>query len=83
MFGLTEGTEKALVADLVAAPRRGTAYGWYHATVGLAALPASLVFGVVWDAYGAPVAFGMGAGLGMMAAVVMSLVRLPSPDAIA
>ena len=83
VFGLTEGTEKALVADLVAAPHRGTAYGWYHATVGLAALPASLVFGVVWDAYGAPVAFGMGAGLGMMAAVVMSLVRLPSPDAIA
>lgn len=83
VFGLTEGTEKALVADLVAAPRRGTAFGWYQATVGVAALPASVAFGVVWDAYGAPVAFGMGAALAVVAAVVMALVTLPPRDAAA
>lgn len=81
VFGLTEGTEKALVADLVPAPRRGTAFGWYQATVGVAALPASIVFGVVWDRFGSPAAFGMGAALAIVAAVMMSLVVLPPPDA--
>ncbi|WP_373061570.1 MFS transporter [Gemmatimonas sp.] len=81
VFGLTEGAEKALVADLVAAPRRGTAFGWYQATVGVAALPASIVFGVVWDTYGSPTAFGMGAALAVVAAVVMSLIVLAPPEA--
>ncbi|WP_411281457.1 MFS transporter [Gemmatimonas sp.] len=81
VFGLTEGTEKALVADLVPAPRRGTAFGWYQATVGVAALPASIAFGVVWDAYGSPAAFGMGAALAVVAAIIMSLVVLAPPDA--
>ncbi len=76
VFGLTEGAEKALVADLVAPPRRGTAFGWYQATVGVAALPASIGFGVVWDAYGSPAAFAMGAALAVVAAVIMSLVVL-------
>ncbi len=81
VFGLTEGTEKALVADLVPASRRGTAFGWYQATVGVAALPASIGFGVVWDRFGSPAAFGMGAALAVVAAVIMSLVVLPRPDA--
>ena len=81
VFGLTEGTEKALVADLVAPLRRGTAFGWYQATVGVAALPASIVFGVVWDAYGSPAAFAMGAALAVVAAVIMSLVVLTPAEA--
>jgi MFS family permease len=82
VFGLTEGTEKALVADLVPAIRRGTAFGWYQATVGVAALPASVVFGAVWDRYGAPVAFGMGAGFAVVAAIIMSrIVLTPPPEA--
>ena len=66
-FALTEGTEKALVADLVPASRRGTAYGWYNFTIGMAALPASLVFGLVWDKWSPSAAFGMGAGLALVA----------------
>ena len=81
VFGLTEGTEKALVADLVAPLRRGTAFGWYQATVGVAALPASIVFGVVWDAYGSPAAFAMGAALAVVAAVIMSFVVLTPAEA--
>ena len=81
VFGLTEGAEKALVADLVPAMRRGTAFGWYQATVGVAALPASIVFGALWDRHGSPVAFGMGAGLAVVAAVIMSLVVLTPPEA--
>ena len=81
-FGLTEGTEKALVADLVPANRRGTAFGWYNLAIGLAALPASLIFGAIWDRAGSPVAFAFGAAVALSAAVGMGFVapratRLP------
>jgi MFS family permease len=78
-FSLTEGTEKALVADLVPASRRGTAYGWYNFTIGMAALPASLVFGLVWDRWSPSAAFGMGAGLSMVALMGL-MVLVPSPE---
>ena len=73
-FGLTEGSERALVADMVALERRGTAFGWYYLAIGLGALPASLLFGFVWDSAGAPAAFVMGASLALAAAVGMTLV---------
>lgn len=73
-FGLTEGVEKALVADLVPADRRGTAFGWYNLAIGVGALPASLIFGLIWDGAGAPVAFGFGAALALVAAVGISFV---------
>jgi MFS family permease len=72
-FGLTEGTEKALVADLVQPQDRGTAYGFYHLTVGIAALPASLIFGLLWDWSGPGLAFAVGAGLAGAAAVLFVL----------
>jgi MFS family permease len=73
-FAFTEGTERALVADFVPAARRGTAFGWFHLTVGLGALPASVIFGVVWDSYGAGVAFMMGAALAAAAMVGIGLI---------
>ena len=73
-FGLTEGSERALVADMVGLERRGTAFGWYNLAIGLGALPASLMFGFVWDRWGAPVAFLMGASLALAAAMGMTLV---------
>jgi MFS family permease len=73
VFGLAEGSEKALVADLVPATQRGTAFGWYHALLGVAALPASIVFGAVWDRWSSGTAFLMGATLALMASVWMSL----------
>jgi len=78
VFGLTEGSEKALVADLVGPTRRGTGFGWYHATIGVAALPASVLFGTLWDRYGSPTAFGVGATLSLAAALLLMAVRLPS-----
>ena len=62
-FGLAEGAEKALVADLVPAARRGAAFGWFNFVVGVSALPASLIFGFVWDRVGPLAAFSMGASL--------------------
>jgi MFS family permease len=68
-FGLTEGAERALVADLVVPERRGTAFGWYNLAIGLGALPASLLFGWVWDRAGAARAFEMGASFALVAAI--------------
>ncbi|HST63536.1 MAG TPA: MFS transporter [Longimicrobium sp.] len=80
-FGLTEGPEKALVARLAPAGLRGSAFGAYHAAIGLAALPASIVFGVVWQAFGAEVAFTMGAVIALTAALLLPLAlpREPAP----
>ncbi len=71
-FALTEGPERAMVADLVPAERRGAAFGWFNLTIGLAALPASLLFGLIWDARGAPVAFLFGGGLALVAAAALA-----------
>jgi MFS family permease len=68
-FALAEPTERALVADVVPAARRGTAFGWFHLIVGIGMLPASLLFGLVWDGLGARYAFLMGATLSVLAAV--------------
>jgi MFS family permease len=76
-FGLTEGTERALIADIVPPRRRGSAYGWYHLAVGLGMFPASLLFGVIWDEAGAPTAFVVGAVLSLAAAVGLR-VAVPS-----
>jgi MFS family permease len=73
-YGMTEGTEKALVADFVPALRRGAAFGWYNLAIGLGALPASLIFGAIWDAFGAPSAFAFGATLALVAASLMLVV---------
>ena len=70
-FGFAEGTEKAFVADLAPASRRGTAFGIYNAVVGFGALTASIVFGVLWSAFGATVAFGTGAALAGVATVLL------------
>jgi MFS family permease len=71
-YGMTEGAERALVADFTESRDRGTAYGLYHGVVGLAALPASLLFGVFWTAIGPRFAFGIGAGLALLAAVLLA-----------
>jgi MFS family permease len=73
-FGLSEGSEKALVADLAPPTRRGAAFGWFNAAVGIAALPASILFGVVWDAYGAEIAFTMAASIAALSAALFAFV---------
>ncbi len=73
-FGFTEGAERALVSDIVPAARRGTAFGWFNVAVGLGALPASLIFGVIWDRVGPGAAFTLGASLAFVAAVGIAVV---------
>jgi len=74
-FGLTEPTEqKAWIAGLVPTHLRGTAFGYYHGVIGLGALPASLLFGLIWQVWGTAAAFTAGACPAMAACL------LPSPE---
>jgi MFS family permease len=76
-YGLAYGTTKAMVADLVPAELRGTAYGTYNAVLGLLDFPASLIAGLLWQGVGgwqglgAPAPFFFGAGLSLLAAILM------------
>jgi MFS family permease len=76
-YGLTVGTAKAMVADLVPARLRGTAYGSYHALLGIIDLPASLIAGVLWQGVGSwqgwgPAApFYFGAATSLAAALLL------------
>ncbi|MBI3941138.1 MAG: MFS transporter [Acidobacteria bacterium] len=74
-YGLTEPAERAWVADLVPERLRGTAFGFYHGAIGLASLPASLLFGLLWQTWGAPVAFLSGAMLAALASALLLRVR--------
>jgi MFS family permease len=70
-FALTEGAERAFVADVVRPEQRGTAFGLYNFVLGLAALPASVIFGSVWERLGFQSAFLLGAGLALVASVML------------
>lgn len=74
-YAVTEPAEKKLVVQLVGEHRRGLGFGWYHFTLGIAALPASLLFGWLYQTYGAPVAFTAGALLSVTASMVLTKVK--------
>jgi MFS family permease len=80
-FGLTEGTEKALVADLVPEEKRGTAFGLYNLAYGITVLPASLWFGFVWTEYSAAAAFLASACVSVIAAVLFLNLKLKNQPA--
>jgi MFS family permease len=68
-FGLTEGNEKAWVADMAPTHARGTAFGIYNAALGVGTLAASLIFGAIWTRVSPHAAFLTGAALAIVAAV--------------
>ncbi len=70
-FGLVEPAERAWIASLVPPHLRGTAFGWYHGAIGLATLPASLMFGLIWQRWGTSAAFTTGAVLAATAALLL------------
>jgi MFS family permease len=76
--GLVEGAEKALVAELADGQGRGAAFGTYNLLIGVAALAASVLFGVVWDAWGDRVAFLGAGGLALIAAALLMVLVAPA-----
>ena len=72
-FGLAEGAEKALVADLVRPSQRGTAFGLYNLAFSITVFPASILMGQIWDWKGPAAAFLVSAVLGTSAAVLLML----------
>ncbi|MFN3705219.1 MAG: MFS transporter [Thermoflexales bacterium] len=79
-YALTEGTYKALIADIAPANQHGLAYGAFHATVALMVLPASLLAGLLWQALGAAAPFVVGAALALTAAALFAAL-LRDPEA--
>ena len=77
-FGLTEGVERALIADLVPAERQASAFGVYHFCIGIAALPSSLLMGFLYQRFGAGPAFTVGACLASLSALLLLIVLRPS-----
>lgn len=65
-YGLSEGVFRAYIADLVEPEKRATAYGLFNGLIGLALLPASLIMGAIWDAFGSKWAFVTSAGFSLL-----------------
>jgi Na+/melibiose symporter-like transporter len=84
-YAFTEGAEKALVADMVNEDQRGSAYGMYNFAIGLGALPASVIFGLIYSladrklpGFGGTFAFGFGGLLALISMILLSIkVREP------
>ncbi|HET6512409.1 MAG TPA: MFS transporter [Candidatus Kapabacteria bacterium] len=74
-YGLTEGVEKAYVADLVLPDKRGAAFGLYNGAVGIILLPASLIAGVLWQSFGPQAPFVFGAVIAMIGALLLANLR--------
>jgi MFS family permease len=79
-YAFTEGAEKAFVADLVNDENRGTAFGLFNFSIGLGALPASIIFGFLYSyfdkiipGYGGTVAFGFGGTIAIISIILLAI----------
>lgn len=68
---LTDGSQKAMVSDLVSKDMRGTGFGIYHAVMGITLLPASLIAGLLYDNVNANAPFYFGSAMALLATVLM------------
>lgn len=75
-YSTTEGVAKSLVAHLVDERSRGTAFGLYNASVGLLAIPASLIAGLLWDKVSPSAPFYFGAICSVLAIILITLFRI-------
>jgi MFS family permease len=77
-MGIADGNGRALLAEFSSGERHGTAFGAYHMVVGLGALPASVIAGLLYDHASAAAPFWVGAGAAALAGVLM-LALVPEP----
>jgi MFS family permease len=81
-MALTEGVGRALIADASPSAKRGTFMGLYHTTIGLTAVVASVLAGVLWDQVSPAAPFALGAATGLAAAVLLLLLSIRTPTVI-
>ncbi|MBM4056034.1 MAG: MFS transporter [Planctomycetes bacterium] len=70
-YGLSEGTLRAYVADIISPTHRATAFGIYHTAVGITSFPASVVMGALWKYINIQTAFCFGAGMACMSGILL------------
>ncbi len=70
-YATTEGVAKAFVADMVPSDHRGRAYGIYNTAIGLSALPASFIAGLLWDKAGSSAPFFFGGTVSLFAVILL------------
>ncbi len=81
-YGLAEPAEKTMVAHLVGTARKGLAYGWYSFAIGITTLPASLIFGAIYQRFGAFAAFASGATFALLGVLLLCAVKEPPAPAL-
>ncbi len=79
-YAFTEGTEKAYVADFVKPEQRGSAFGLFNLSIGIGALPASIIFGLLYKAFSARVAFLSGAILASISIILLISLVMKSKE---
>jgi MFS family permease len=77
--GLAEGAERAIIADLSDRGARGRAFGLYHGLIGVAALPAGIGTGLIWDRWGPVWALGANAAFAAVASTVLMALTFAGP----
>jgi len=75
MYGLysalVDGSQKAMISDIVSKDLRGTGFGIYHAVLGVTLLPASLIAGLLYDKVNANAPFYFGSAMALTATILM------------
>jgi MFS family permease len=79
-FALTEPAERKLAAMLAGEEKKGLAFGWFNFAIGVAALPSSLLFGGIYQAFGPVAAFGWAAALALLAAAALAAIRITGSE---
>ncbi|MFH0777933.1 MAG: MFS transporter [Candidatus Eisenbacteria bacterium] len=75
-YGLSEGVFRAYIADLVGSERRATAFGFFNTAVGVTLIPASIIFGALWDRVNSTTAFLVAASLSLAAAILFGVTQM-------
>ena len=70
---LTDGSQKAMISDIVSKDLKGTGFGIYHAVLGITLLPASLIAGLLYDKVNSNAPFYFGSVMALIATILMIL----------
>lgn len=74
-YAASEGVARALIADVVGSEARGKAYGIYNMVIGLAALPAGLIAGLLWDHINSSAPFYFSSAVALLAVILIIIFK--------